>query len=215
MRLPKIVIFDFNGTLLDDLHIAYGSVQEIFRVYDIPCPAVKQYREEISADFMEFYYQHGFPRTITAEELNEIRRKFYRANGDNARIRVDVYSTINQLLVLGFYTAIVSAEVTTTLHKYLLREGLNRKFDFVRPEAWGSKEAKSKALLQVADVFNCSPEDMIYVDDSVDGLMAAKNTSVVPMAFTNPTGYNSSHRLMEVADISVNEISDLKGLLSL
>lgn len=213
VHLPRVVIFDFNGTLLDDLGVAYGSVQEIFNTYDMSCPTIQQFREEITADFMEFYYRHGFPKTTTADELNAIRRKFYRANGDKAQIRADVRATLNWLLAVGLYASIVSAEVTTTLHKYLLRDGLNRKFDFIRPEAWGSTDAKPKALAQAIDVFSCSPEDMIYVDDTVDGLVAAKQVGITPVAFTNPTGYNSSHRLMEVAGVNINEIGDLKNLI--
>ena len=210
IRPSGVVVFDFNGTLLDDLHIAYGSVKEIFRTYDIPCPTLTQYREEISADFMKFYRQHGFPLTTTADELNEIRKKFYNSNGGAAQVRPDVCQTLNWLNTVHFNTAIVSAEIAVTLYRLMIRAGIQKKFDFIRPESW---DGKLKALLQTAEVFGCQPQDMIYIDDTVDGLTAAKNVGVVPVAFTNATGYNSSHRLMQVADVNINEIGDLKELL--
>ena len=43
--MVKAVLFDWNGTLLDDLGLlAYGSVVKIFESHDIPSPTLEQYR---------------------------------------------------------------------------------------------------------------------------------------------------------------------------
>lgn len=210
---PKVVIFDFNGTLFDDFHVAFGSVQEIFKTYEIPCPTIEQYREEITANYMEFYYKHGFPRTTTGDELNVIRNRFYKNNGGSAKIRSDVSKIINHLSFLRIRTAIVSAETSTNLYRQLIRHrNLQKDFDFIRGEAWGDG-GKEKAFLQVAEIFGEHPLGMIYVDDSVDGLTSAKNVGVIPVAFTNPTGYNSECRLTQVTEFSVKEVWDLKDLI--
>jgi len=211
---PRVVIFDFNGTLIDDLHIAYGSVQKIFSVYHLSCPTIDQFREEISADFMEFYYGHGFPRTTTVEELNTIRKSFYETSGHNAKIRMDVPATLRWLFSAGLHTAIVSAERSATLYKYLVQGGLQKWFDCILPEAWG-KGTKQKYLLSVAEIFEVEPSDMIYVDDTVDGLTAARNAGVIPVAFTNPTGYNSASRLLKVANLSIKEISEVGEIVKI
>ncbi len=210
---PKVTVLDFNGTPFDDLHVAFGSVQEIFRTYNIPCPTLEQYREEITANYMEFYYGHGFPRTTTGDELNVIRNRFYKINDGSAKIRSDTRKTLAHLSFLRIHTAIVSAESLTNLYRQLIRHGdLQRNFDFIRAEAWGEK-GKEKALLQAAEVFDEDPSNMIYVDDSVDGLVSAKNVGVIPVAFTNSTGYNSEHRLMKVTKFSIKEMWDLKDLI--
>jgi len=218
-KLPKVVVFDFNGTLLDDLHVAYGSVQELFKTYSIPCPTLEQFREEISSDFMEFYFRHGFLRPTTKNELEmlvtglqTIRRSFYRVNEDHARIRVDAPRTISRLLVKGFYVAIVSAEKGATLYRYLVKSGLQRQFDCIMSGAWGYG-AKKNALLEIGEIFRTHPADLIYIDDTVDGLSSARDAGVVPVAFTNSTGYHPSHRLMEITNLNINEISELEELL--
>lgn len=212
IRKPKVVIFDFNGTLLDDLHVAYGSIQKIFRTYGISCPTLNQYREEMTGDYMKFYFRYGLPRTTTSNKLNAIRNEFYRTNGGSAHIRIDVRLTLDWFLIVGFHTAIVSAEVAATINRYLMRDSLQRKFDLIMPEAC-SKGMKEKALLEAADIFHCSPGDMIYIDDTVGGLTAAKNAGSVPVAFTNSTGYNSEYRLLEVTDLSVRNIGDIKDII--
>ena len=213
MRPLRVVIFDFNGTLFDDLHVAYGSVQEIFKTYGIPCPTLEQYREEITANYMEFYYNHGFPRTTTGDELNVIRNKFYKTRGESAKVRPDVRKTLHDLSALNIRIAIVSAETSTNIYRQLIRWGnLQRSFDFIKAESWGTK-GKETAFLQVAEVFGEDPGEMIYVDDSVDGLTSAKNIGVIPVAFTNPTGYNLEHRLTQVAEFSIQEIGELNNLI--
>lgn len=210
---PRVVAFDFNGTLSDDLYVAYGSVQEIFRAYDIPCPTLEQYREEISADFMEFYYNHGFPRTTTGDELNVIRNRFYKVNGGSAQIRPDVRKILYSLSILNIRTAIVSAETSVNLYKQLIRFGnLQRSFDFIKAEAWGNN-GKENAFRQAMEIFGTDHGEMVYVDDSVDGLTSAKNIGVIPVAFTNPTGYNSERRLARVTEFSIREIGELVGLV--
>lgn len=211
---PQVVVFDFNGTLFDDLHVAYGSVQEIFRTYTITCPTLEQYREEISADYMEFYFNHGFPRTTTGDELNAIRNRFYRTSGGSAQIRPDVKKTLYFLSALKVRVAIVSAESSTNLYRQLMRGGnLQKSFDFIKAEAWGEK-GKEKAFVQIMEIFGNNPDEMIYVDDSVDGLTSAKKVGLVPVAFVNQTGYHSKHRLEMVTEFSIQEIRELNNLIN-
>src|SRR3989344_3132600 len=194
IRQPRVVVFDFNGTLFDDLHVAYGSMQEIFKTYAMPCPTLEQYREEISADYMEFYFNHGIPKTTTPDKLNAIRNRFYKTSGENARIRLDVKKTLYFLSALKIRVAIVSAESSTNLYRQLMLCGnLQRSFDFIKAEAWG-ENGKEKAFAQVVEIFDNEPDEMIYVDDSVDGLTSAKKVGLVPVAFTNSTAYNSKDR---------------------
>ena len=213
IETPRIVVFDFNGTLFDDFEVAYGSVREIFKTYGIPCPTSWQCRQEISADYMEFYHKHGIPRTAIGDDLNVIRNEFYKINGGNAKMRPDVWITLCQLTFFQIRTAIVSAESQANLYRQLIFGGnLQRSFDLIKAESWGI-QGKKDALLQVADIFGEEPNKIIYVDDSVDGLTSAKNVGVVPVAFTNRTAYHSRSRLLEVAEFEVKEIGEIVNLV--
>lgn len=132
LRPPRVVVFDFNGTLFDDLHVAYGSVQEIFRTYGVPCPTLEQYREEITSNYMEFYYDYGIPRATVDHELNAIRNRYYHKNGRSAQIRPDVERTMKTLFLDRIRLAIVSAESSVNLHRQLIRCGnIQRDFDVI------------------------------------------------------------------------------------
>lgn len=209
-RRPEVILWDFNGTLYDDINTAYGSVVKIFTTYGLAVPSLDAYRNEIGANFMEFYYNHGFPRTTTADELNAIRRAYYKSAHDQGRFRPDVRTMLQWLLVRGYGVGIVSAEIGLTLHQLLIRNGLSRMFDYIKPEAWGDK---AKYLAEAAEVFGKKPEDVVYVDDTEDGLNAAARAGLIPVAMNNATAYNSQDRLMSATSISIKEPLWLSRLL--
>ena len=105
----EAVIFDWNGTLYDDLErLAYGSVVKISETYNISPPTLDEYRQEITASFMKFYYKHGFVMNFSgqgsdgdAKALNVIRKKYYTDNGDKGNIRSDATRTVVNLRSMG------------------------------------------------------------------------------------------------------------------
>src|SRR3989344_8317068 len=105
----EAVIFDWNGTLHDDLEwLAYRSVVKIFETYNLSPPTLDEYRQEITADFMKFYYKQGFAHNFSGQgedgdskALNVIRKKCYTENGDKGNIRRDATRTVFNLRSMG------------------------------------------------------------------------------------------------------------------
>ncbi len=220
MRKVEAVIFDWNGTLYDDLErLAYGSVVKIFETYNIPTPTLDEYRQEISAKFMNFYYKHGFANNFSdqgpdgdAKALNIIRKKYYTDNGDKGNIRPDAFYTVLCLRRAGINVGIVSVEIESTLFEKLHSSMLGRLFDsqFIRTQVWGDK---GPALLEVCGRLNVSPTNVVYVDDTVDGTTSAIKVGLTAIGFANTTGYNSEDRLRSVTPFIINELSELLKLI--
>lgn len=114
----EAVIFDWNGTLYDDLEgLAYRSVIKIFETYNLSPPTIDEYRQEITASFMKFYYKHGFVPNFSGQgadgdskALNVIRKKYYTDNGDKGNIRQDATRTMLNLRAVGIKVGIERAE---------------------------------------------------------------------------------------------------------
>lgn len=218
--MVKAVLFDWNGTLLDDLGLlAYGSVVKIFESHDIPSPTLEQYRQEIAAKFMDFYYRHGFVPNFSgqgpegdAKALNKIRKQYYLDHDHKVKIRPDAVRTVLNLRVMKIKVGIVSAEIESSLLTKLSSSDLHNLIDnrFIRAEAWGDKTA---ALLDVCQRLGVPPADALYVDDTVDGAKAAQNAGLVSIGFANKTGYNSEDRLRIQTPFIINELSELLSLV--
>ena len=207
----RAVIFDYNGTLLDDLSVAYGSVVEIFRVYNIRPPTLDQYRQEITADFIKFYYRHGFsdqpgnPLYANAADLNVIRKAYYKQHGHLADFRPDAEGVFQELVSRNIRLAIVSAEISSVLLERLEFTGLAKYFNGnMKGSVWGDK---APALFETAQRLGVVCEDTAYVDDSLDGTGAAKRLGMTAIGMGS--GYCSPERLLLVTPYVINALTEL------
>lgn len=185
----KLAIFDWNGTTINDLPVVYASVREIFRTYGLPAPSLDAYREQITTNFMDFYRSHGL-KNATPDDLNAIRKRYLAEHGHEAALHPGAKDLIELCKRLGLQTAIVSAEIAEVLDKRLSEFGIFPLIDRIS----GSAYDKQKALLDTLDFFGVKAENAFYLDDTFDGLMAAKSVGITAIGFCN--GYNSRKRIM-------------------
>lgn len=214
-RPIRLVVFDNNGTAYDDLHVAYGSVQAIFQHLGLPCPNLQQYRTEITADFMQFYWNHGVPRTVSGAELNKIRKAYYYVHQHEAEYRTGFRDILRWLKGEDIHRGMCSAEMHEVLISGLIAHDLHEYFDpmMIHGSAWPKK---SPILLELAEYVRVSPSECAYVDDTVDGMEAAKEAGFMAVGFVHETGYNPERRLVQsCADRLVRSFSEIPQRLSL
>lgn len=206
----ELVIFDWNGTLLDDLEFVFESVLEIFRRYEVPPPTLEEYRREITADFMQFYWNHGIPRSATGDDLNKIRIEVLRAIDLDRYLLVDgVLEVLKGLANRSVKLAIASSGNTEVIAAQLTHLEISDLFDPVITDAWD----KVAALKQALKHFGLEPHEAVYIDDTYDGLIAAKNAGLLACGVT--WGYNSRERILAAEpDYVIDELKELIELLT-
>lgn len=186
----KLGIFDWNGTLIDDLRLAYQSTREIFEAHGVPPPSLGAFRDEIESDFKKFYIQHGI--THFDLDLNHaIRTRVFDEHWDETKLHD--HEMAKMLLMrfkeLGFKLAIVSAEVPEVLLRRIEQFKLQEVFDHIRAGAW----PKGSALRETVEHFGVKPEETFYVDDTHEGIGLGKELGVHTFGFTR--GYNTKRRI--------------------
>jgi beta-phosphoglucomutase-like phosphatase (HAD superfamily) len=212
-RRLRLMIFDFNGTVFDDLlKLAYGSVRMIFEMLGLPNPTLEEYKAEVGTDYMRFYHNHGVPEWITADQLNVIRGLYYASRRDAAQLRPEFEPTVRELASRGVMLAICSAELEDIIYRYLDAANLTNLF----PD-WGVRclvKDKSQILRELCDLSGVFPGEAGYVDDSFSGLTAARMAGLVPIGFDNPTGYAPSDVISSAQpSVIIHELSDLLTLI--
>jgi phosphoglycolate phosphatase len=206
----RLVCFDWNGTLLDDWAPSYGAVGAIFSTFGLKVPTEDEYRREISGNYMQFYLNHGIPRPATEEgmvalkaDLNRIRADFLDKHWESAKIAPGARQLLRRLSNQKVLTAIVSAGEPVMLQKQLVRFQVRSYFgkDMVIGGAYG-KDGKFNALSGLASRFELAPESCVYVDDTYDGLLSAKQVGMKTIAILN--GYNTPEAIAKAKpDFSV------------
>ncbi|MDI6821086.1 MAG: HAD-IA family hydrolase [Patescibacteria group bacterium] len=187
----KLIILDWNGTAFNDLPLVYGSVCHIFKTYGLKPPALKTYRKEITADFMKFYLKHGIPKNETGDDLNKLRREYFEKRWDKTKLRGGVKLMLQVVNRIPDYKiALVSAEIAEVLKKRLIAFDILRFFHRIEGNAWD----KERALLNTLDELGIKAENAVYIDDTFDGITAAKNLGINTIGFT--AGYNIKSRIL-------------------
>lgn len=187
----QAVMIDHNGTSFDDLKpLVYPSICSIFRHFRVRPPSLTTYRDEITAQFIDFYHAHGIPRHVTGDQLNALRKNYFEAHWQKGRFRKGFLSFLQFCRRKNLLIASVSAEVEFVLKRKLREASLIGFFNRVH----GNARDKESALVETLDCFGIKAEDAVYLDDTFDGLISAKNLGMKTIGFT--AGYNTKKRIL-------------------
>lgn len=210
MKRFRLCLFDYNGTLQDDLHYIYEcGPRRIFEKFGLPCPGIDEYRNQVSADFMKtFYWPHGIPPQVTAEDLNAIMKQAMKERGEPARLFPDALDAVRAVSSAGCRCALVSAYDSAKLNEALARHGLTPFFERIV----GDARDKAADFRRLMDVFGAGPEETAAVGDMVEDAEASGRAGVTP--FICPRGFHTRERIEAVrsaqpAVIIIDTLADL------
>jgi len=202
-------MFDFNGTLIDDLNVSYGVTCNIFELLNLKSPDLSVYRSEISADAEKFFRDRGVPSNITREELGKMRCRFFNKKLNDVKLRDDVVSVLQKCRDLDIELAIVSGEVLSVILNVLSQFNILDYFKHIQGDAW----PKKYALAEMLDICKVKADEAFYVDDTVIGIKAAKENKIKVFGYTG--GYDSPQSIEEAEpDYVLNSLSDILKYLS-
>jgi len=209
----ELLIWDFNGTMLDDQATAYGSVEYIFSLYNRPAPTRDRFRNLISGRFMEFCHDCGVPSWASADHLNVIRQDYYLARMNHVHFRPGITELITWSRTMQLKHAICSAEIKMILDTLIDRDKLRQLFepDGIRAEAWNGKAVE---LREVCQRLGVACDRSAYLDDTADGITAAKEAGVLSIGFVHPTAWNTAQRIEAAKpNYVVHDFRELRILL--
>jgi phosphoglycolate phosphatase-like HAD superfamily hydrolase len=198
-RTKGLCLWDWNGTIQDDLHHIYEcGVQRIFREFDLPCPSIETYKNQVTADFMNtFYYPNGIPATVTSDQLNDIMAAGYKEKGTSAPLFPDATKVIRALQIMGYEQMLVTGYATAKLAAALERSGLADAFTHV------VADVRDKPTMLRHCIYR-SPENaakrLVKIGDTVDDALAAYEVAATP--YICPRGFHPRERI-EAARASV------------
>ncbi len=207
---PILCLFDWNGTLQDDMHHIYEcGVQRIFRHFGLPCPTLDTYRNEVGADFMKtFYWPHGIPAGVTADDLNQIMRAGFKEKGTPAPVFPDALETVRACVGYGHRCMLVSAYDSGKLAEAVERNGFSGLFCHVQ----GDVRDKAQCFFRLISEVGAMRELAAVIGDTVDDAEAARLVGAA--AFICPRGFHTRERIVEAGKtnphiVVIDTLSDL------
>ena len=124
-------IWDFNGTILDDVELGMNSVNTLLAERGIPTiPDKTAYRKRFDFPIIDYYKELGFNfDTDPYEELAELWVELYMRDLPTARLFPDVISTLDFFDGAGVKQSVISASERDMLTSQLKGLGIYERFE--------------------------------------------------------------------------------------
>ena len=164
----KHIIWDWNGTLLNDNWLAITAINVLLERYNLPSITIEKYLEIFTFPVIDYYKKLGFdfkkiPFTIVGTEfIDEYTSRMYKAQlHDNA------LETLNYFSNNGIPQSLLSAAKQKMLDD--LMQFHNLKEYFVKVIGLSDHYANSKVSSGISLIkgLNCNPNDAILVGDTL------------------------------------------------
>ena len=130
---PKHIIWDWNGTLLDDVAASITAVNRLLSDYNLPTLTRDAYLACFGFPMRDFYHRVGFPAEIPAEQWRSMVRIYHEIfNAGCPGIFPDVRATLERLHAAGYRQSVLSALHHPLLTKTIADNDLAPFFTHIR-----------------------------------------------------------------------------------
>jgi len=209
----KLVAFDWDGTLADTRQVAYQALRTVFEKYCLSPPSKEVFMENISSDEkMAFYYKHGIPMSATRKDLNTIWQQYFN---DPQRLHEFSLRDGSKEVLHAFHNAGLKVSIVSGSGHAIITTGLT-KFDLVDLVDHIEADACGKIdeLYRTISRFSIDPKEAIYIDDTFEGLSAAKSVGLTAIGIMG--GFNTQERLLTASpDYLIKSLYELLPIFGL
>jgi len=213
LSVPELIIFDWEGTLLDiNAHII-SSVRTAVSKVQVEFPGDDAIREVMGLS-LPAAIQHLFPAigaTKQAELFREFRNAYIALNETSAPLYPNVEVVLKSLSEQKIKLAIATGKGRIGLEHDLTQSKVRSYFVATRCAEETFSKPHPAMVLELLDELHTEPGNTLVVGDSSNDILMAKNANVKSIAAAY--GTNSKEELAryepDAIILSINEITTL------
>lgn len=202
----KHIIWDWNGTLLNDLTLCVDILNNSLEKRKLPEMTEKKYKEKFLFPIKTFYESIGF--NFVEEDFTIANEEFHEGFEQNfKKLALQPYAkdTISLFKKLGITQSILSATVQKRLEQQVDFFGISHLLDNIvgisnTPSGFG-KEFEGKDLLKKTDILL---NETIIVGDSMLDYDVSKALKIDCVLLSN--GHNNLERLLATGSKTFSNI---------
>lgn len=204
-------IWDFNGTILDDVDLGIYAINELFKAHNMEKRLERgEYRAKFDFPIKDYYQRVGFDFEKTPyEELAFEWVDIYFSNFDKAKIYSDVVSTLDFIAQMGIRQCVLSASELNSLKKQIEDFGIKHYFE----EIMGIDNIYAASKLMLAQSWRSRhPEDKVmFIGDTTHDIETAK--ALKADCFIVCAGHQSRERFIGCDATVVSSLTELCELI--
>jgi HAD superfamily hydrolase (TIGR01509 family) len=216
----RALIFDFDGTILDTETPECGSWQALYAEHEYTFP-LSEFHAAVGRGYDPNVFEplSNLHRLLGGasppERLKDRQRAHFQALILGQETRPGVRDWLAEAGTLGWGRAVASSSERLWIDRHLPRLGLDSQFDAIRTKddvGPGRTKPHPDLFLAACDALGVSPERAIVIEDSENGVKAARAAGCFTVAVPNPM---TAHMDFSLADLVLPSLDErkLKSLL--
>jgi phosphoglycolate phosphatase len=212
MKNKRAIIWDWNGTLLDDIDLCIASMNSLLGERKLELLNKNSYREIFTFPVKEYYEKAGFdfgkePFKVPAMQFIDL----YYSNLDKAILFPEVKKVLHYFSEKGFHQSILSAMEHEKLMLSLNEKGIIHFFENITgidDHYAHSKVAIGKELLKKIPFSN---DEIVLIGDTLHDLEVAGELGLDCVLIAN--GHQSRERLAGNNALVINSLEEIFSVL--
>lgn len=163
----KYIVFDFNGTIIDDVQLCLDLLNEMLEVDNLPLVSYSRYKEIFTFPIIEYYKKAGFTfQNRSFKEMSEWFVKKYQPASFKCDLYPHIKEEIASLKDRGYKVILLSASQIDNLLEQTDRFNITNLFDKVL----GIDNIEAKSKLEIAKKYfekeNINMNECLFIGDS-------------------------------------------------
>lgn len=180
MKQYELVIFDWDGTLMDSVGKIVASMQQTARALELPVPSELAVRDIIGLSMHEALstlHPDGDDRVYSLM-MDMYRQQYLELNDTPSPLFEGAELLVQQLNDIGYQLAVATGKARAGLTRVLNETGLGAHFVASRCADEAMSKPNPEMILQLLSELNIAPEKAIMIGDSVHDMNMANNAGI-------------------------------------
>ena len=208
----KHIIWDWNGTLLDDIDLSVDLINDLLAERDQPLLTLSTYREIFNFPVVDFYRKAGFD--FSKEQFACLALDFcnrYERRLDECKLQSGATEILDYCYRAGIGQSVLSSTEQGILDGMIAYYGVEKYFDHVIGQTNHHANGKLGSGNSLLERTNQALEDVLLVGDTTYDAHVALTLKIDSVLVS--TGHQSVGLLTASCRPTIHRLLDLKSLI--
>jgi len=208
-----LIVFDWDGTVMDSTAVIAGSIQSACRDLGLPVPSDEDARHVIGLGLQQaLRYAVPLAPESMYEPLADRYRHYFLAQDSSIPLYAGARETIGELHASGYLLGVATGKSRAGLERVLDASGMRAYFHATRTADQTFSKPHPAMLLEIMDELGVLPERTLMIGDTTHDVELAQNAGVDAVAVGH--GAHPPEQLLALSPRAlVNDFTELRGWL--
>jgi phosphoglycolate phosphatase len=206
----KTIIWDWNGTLLNDVDACVESINVLLKARQLPLMNRLRYKTLFGFPVQCYYEEIGFD--FTREPYDVVAFEFmdeYLSRLSDLQLHSDVIPVLNYFKLNQYTQAVLSAMEQETLNRSLAEKGITSFFSVIMGIQDHFAEGKIENGKKIIRELNIAPENALLIGDTIHDHEVASEIGCKCILVAD--GHQAPERLRKTGRTVVEDLFELIG----